>query len=307
MKPTIKWLLDSGDPDEYKEIAKLAKTKGEVLWGSTTNPSLIAKKLAGKKVTQKEAFALQKDLVMQIIELVPGAVSSEVYADENTSASDMIEQGREIATWHKRVVVKLPTTLEGLKARTALRKEKIMINNTLVFSQQQIFAICLHEQIMQKEFGPINDLFPPFISPFVGRLDDIGLDGMQLVEHGMQIKKLFITALPKSALAIWMLEASTRNVGHITQGIAAHTELLTAPASLYKTWFSMTPTEQGTSPKTPDTLDAIPYWNPPRELLQIDTIDGYMDALKTKKLAIMHPLTDKGLVRFAQDWKAIIN
>ena len=307
MKQAIKWLLDSGDPDEYKEIAALAKTKGEQLWGSTTNPSLIAKKLAGKKVTQKEAFALQKDLVMQIVDLVPGAVSSEVYADEKTTSDEMIEQGREIATWHKRVVVKLPTTFEAFKARTALRKEKIMVNNTLVFSQQQIFAICLHEQIMQKEFGPINDLFPPFISPFVGRLDDIGQNGMQLVEHGMQIKKLFSTTLPQSSLAIWMLEASTRNAGHITQGIATRTELLTAPASLYKTWFSLTPVEQGTYPKIPDKLETIPYWNPPQELFKIDTIDTYMNALKTGKLAIMHPLTDKGLIRFAQDWKAIIN
>lgn len=300
MKPTIKWLLDSGDPDEYKEFA------GK-LWGSTTNPSLIAKKLAGKKITQKEAFALQKELVMQIIDLVPGAVSSEVYADEQTSAKEMVEQGREIATWHNRVVVKLPTTLEGLKARTALRKEKIMINNTLVFSQQQIFAICLHEQIMQKEFGPINDLFPPFISPFVGRLDDIGKDGMQLVEYGMQIKKLFSTSLPQSTLAIWMLEASVRDITHIQRGIAAHTELLTAPASLYKTWFAQSQKEQGTTPKIPTNLEAIPYWNPPHDLMKIDTIAGYMDALKSGKLAIIHELTDKGLVRFAKDWKAIIN
>lgn len=292
MKQTVKWLLDSGDPDEYKEFA------GK-LWGSTTNPSLIAKKLAGKKVTQKEAFVLQKELVMEIIDLVPGAVSSEVYADEETSAEAMIEQGKEITTWHERVVVKLPTTLEGLKARTALRREKIMINNTLVFSQQQIFAICLHEQIMQKEFGPINDLFPPFISPFVGRLDDIGEDGMQLVEHGMKLKNLF-------SAKIWMLEASTRNITHIKRSISAHVELLTAPASLYKTWFTTTPVEQGTTTNLSNNLKSIPYWNPPQELLKIDTIDAYMKAIKSGKLAIMHPLTDAGIIRFAKDWKTII-
>lgn len=306
MKQPIKWLLDSGDPDEYREIAKIAKAKGEELWGSTTNPSLIAKKLAGKKISQKEAFALQKEIVMEILSIVPGAVSAEVYADEKTTAQEMIEQGREITTWHKRVIVKLPTTIEGIKARTALRKEKIPVNNTLVFSQQQIFAICLHEQIVQKIYGPIDDLFPPFISPFVGRLDDIGEDGMQLVEHGMKIKKLFSTSLPASTLAIWMLEASVRSIAHIRQGLVAHTELLTAPASLYKEWFVKDEKEQGKATNH-SNLQAIPYWSPSQELMEIDTIDTYMDALKTKKIDITHPLTDKGLVRFAKDWKAIIH
>ena len=126
-----KFLLDSGNPDEYKEIAALLGEKarldsarqGSELWGSTTNPSLIAKKLAseGKKLTPQEAFKLQKDIVLQIIEIVPGAVSGEVYADQNTKAEDMVEQGRDISSWHPRVIVKLPTTLEGMKARLQLR------------------------------------------------------------------------------------------------------------------------------------------------------------------------------------------
>src|SRR5690349_17207707 len=124
-----KFLLDSGDPAEYREIAQLAKEKGSELWGSTTNPSLIAKKLSGDKLTRQEAFALQKDLVMEILSIVPGAVSAEVYADTQTTARDMIEQGRDIASWHERIYVKLPTTLEGFKARTQLRKEGIAINN----------------------------------------------------------------------------------------------------------------------------------------------------------------------------------
>lgn len=291
-----KWLLDSGDPDEYKAIAKVAQEHGQELWGSTTNPSLIAKKLAGKKITQKEAFALQKDIVLEILSLVPGAVSAEVYADENTSSKDLIEQGREIATWDTRVMVKLPTTLEGFKARTALRKDKIMINNTLVFSQQQIFVICLHEEIMQKQFGPIADLYPPFISPFVGRLDDRGEDGMQIVEHGMKLKALFSAKL-------WMLEASIRRVEHIKRGLLAGTEIMTVPGKILEEWF--------TNPKS-DTKDEqmnltpIPYWHPSQELLKLDTIDMFMRTIETNKLDITHELTDKGIVRFAADWKAII-
>ena len=198
-----KFLLDSGDPDEFRLISNLAKENNSQLWGATTNPTLIAKKLSGpstslrgnnKKLSQKEAFQLQKQIVLEILDLVPGAVSAEVYADQKTKASEMIEQGKEIAAWHRRIVVKLPTTIEGFKARTQLRKNGIMINNTLVFSQQQVFAICLHEQIIQREFGPITPKangWQCFVSPFVGRLDDINQNGMQLVENSMKMKNEF--------------------------------------------------------------------------------------------------------------------
>src|SRR5579883_1423586 len=160
-----KFLLDSGDPIEYREIVALAKEKGSELWGATTNPSLIAKKLAGKKITQEEALKMQKDLVMEILEIVPGAVSAEVYAEANTTAEQMIEQGKDIATWHERIYVKLPTTIEGFKARTALRKEGIAINNTLVFSQEQIYAICLHEKVIRETYNVGDKHWPSFISP----------------------------------------------------------------------------------------------------------------------------------------------
>jgi transaldolase len=296
-----KFLLDSGDPDEYRQLAKIAQNAGSELWGSTTNPSLIAKKLAGKKLTVKEAFALQKDLVLEILSIVPGAVSAEVYAEPETKAEEMIEQGKEIATWHQRVVVKLPTTIEGFKARTALRKEKIMTNNTLVFSQEQIFAICLHEHIIQKLYGPTNELFPPFISPFVGRLDDIGEDGMSLVEHGMRIKESFDLTLPASKLAIWMLEASVRTPEHIKRGIDVGTELMTAPMKVYEVWF--TKTEEAS---TPMNLTPLPIWTPTKDLTDIATIEDFMNALTSQKLNISHPLTEKGIVKFVEDWKAIL-
>ncbi len=286
----MKFLLDSGDPDEFREIASL--------WGATTNPTLVAKKLAGKKITQQEAYELQKQIVLEIISIVPGAVSAEVYADQNTTAQEMIEQGREIATWHKRVVVKLPTTIEGFRARSVLRKEKVPINNTLVFSQEQIFAICLHERIVQKLYGPIKNTYPMFISPFVGRLDDIGIDGMQLVEHGMKIKQNFEN--------IWMLAASIRRVEHIQRSIDCGSELITTPAKVYKEWFGPT---NGQLPKTNDyaaNLQPIPDWEPSQELLDIQTQEAFFEAIFSKKLNIQHDLTDKGIIRFAQDWQTII-
>ncbi|GEM_PF-105165 len=304
-----KFLLDSGDPDEYREISKLAKEQGSEIWGSTTNPSLIAKKLAGKKISQQEAFELQKKIVLEILEIVSGAVSAEVYADQNTTADAMIEQGNDIATWHSRIIVKLPTTIEGFKARTALRKAHIPVNNTLVFSQQQIYAICLHEQIMQKTYGPLQSLFPPFISPFAGRLDDIGQDGMALVENGMKIKKEFDLPLPSGSLAIWMLEASVRSLEHIKRGIVAKTELLTAPAKTYKEWFAL-PKEQRESlngiTSYAEKLTKPSYWTAPEALKSISTPDEFMNAIESRKLDITHSLTNKGIIRFADDWKAII-
>lgn len=301
-----KFILDSGDPDEFREISALIKQNNSELWGATTNPTLIAKKLSSKKVSQKEAFKLQKQIVIEIISIVPDAVSAEVYADEKTTANEMIEQGREITTWHERVVVKLPTTIEGFKARTQLRKEKIPINNTLVFSQQQIFAICLHESIVQTQFGPIQNVWPPFISPFVGRLDDIGEDGMAVVEHGMKIKQKVFEGAPTGAP--WMLEASVRRVEHITRGQKTGTELLTTPAKVYREWFSLTKEQQNTiDPKNyAKELKAQAYWDPPQELRSLSSIDAFMNALEAGKLNIGHHLTNKGIVRFADDWKKII-
>lgn len=303
-----KFLLDSGDPDEYREVAGLMNKNGAELWGATTNPSLIAKKLAGRKFTQDEAVQLQKDIVLEILKLVPGAVSAEVYADHSTTASEMAEQGREIATWHKRVVVKLPTTQEGLKARSMLRKDKIIINNTLVFSQQQIFAICLHEKLVQDMYGPLDDLHPPFISPFVGRLDDIGEDGMMLVEHGMKIIKSFKKIPPYTALPIWMLASSIRRPEHIKRSTIVFADIITAPAKAYKEFFTLSEPERDDLDIIAYTknLKAIPMWDIPKSLYEIASLEEFEKAIIDKSLDITHPLTDKGIDRFVADWQAIL-
>ena len=297
-----KFLLDSGDPEEYKEISELAKQQGQVLWGSTTNPSLIAKKLAGKKVSFQEAFStLQKEIVNEIVQIVPGAVSAEVYAAQNTTADEMIAQGKEIAAWGPRVVVKLPTTLEGFKARTELRKLGICINNTLVFSQEQSFAITLHEKIMQQTFGKPNSEWPCFISPFVGRLDDIGQNGLSMVEHATKlIRELF------EKDTTWMLEASVRTISHLKKGIDLGVELATVPAKVYKEWFAMTTDAQKTVQVDTSSLTEIPAWRPSENLLAINTIHEFIDAITNGTLNINHDLTSKGVDKFVADWSTII-
>jgi transaldolase len=298
--PQTEFLLDSGDPNEYKTLIALAKEKGEEVWGSTTNPSLIAKKLAGKKITREEAFKLQKEIVLEILSLVPGAVSAEVYADQNTKSEEMIEQGIDIGSWHERVVVKLPTNFEGLKARSELRKQKIPINNTLVFSQQQIFAICLHEKLAQAKFGRIEGKWPPFISPFVGRLDDIGENGMDLVRNGMEIKETV-------GADLWMLEASVRKPEHIALGIEDETEILTAPFAVLSGWFNKG--EKGSLDLEGYSKDLrpVPLWSIPENLRNISSLTEFFEAIEVGSLDISHELTEKGLVRFADDWKQIIS
>jgi transaldolase len=297
-----KFLLDSGDINEYKQIQELAHAHNSEIWGSTTNPSLIAKKLAGKKVPQEEAFSvLQKEIIEEILAVVPGAVSAEVYAAPDTKADAMVEQGKVIATWDPRVVVKLPTTLEGFKARTELRKLGICINNTLVFSQQQVFAITLHEQIMTAQYGQPKSQYPCFISPFIGRLDDRGEDGISMLEHSV---KTIHENFPQDL--VWMLEASIRTVTHLQKGIALDVELATAPAKVYTEWFSMTDKEKSTAQTSPSSLTEIPYWQPTPELVGIKTIDDCMHAIENGALDITHPLTDKGIEKFIADWSAII-
>jgi transaldolase len=299
-----KFILDSGDTKEYREIAVLAEEKGSQLWGSTTNPSLIAKsageQLHGEKLTMEEAFELQRKIVTEILMIVPGAVSAEVYADRDTHAEEMIQQGKEIARWDSRVVVKLPTTIEGFKARTALRQLSILTNNTLVFSPEQIYAICLHEEIIQREFEP-QSKWPPFISPFVGRIDDKEFDGMDLVSQGMRLKKIFNTPL-------WMLEASVRTIDDVKRGIELKSELITAPAKVYKEWFDLTNAERESVVELEDDeiLNSIPEWKPPVEFLTTSSMDDFYRLIESGTLNINHPLTDAGIDRFVADWKAIL-
>ncbi len=300
-----KFLLDSGDPQEYKEIATLAKEQGSELWGGTTNPTLIARKIAasGKKLSRQEAFTLQKELVLEIVETVPGAVSGEVYADHQTTADEMIEQGRDIASWHPRVVVKLPTTLEGLKARTVLRSEHIGINNTLMFSQQQIFAVTLHEKLMLALYGPAKTGFPAFLSPFIGRLDDKGENGLSMLHHSIELVRKYFT--PDT---VWMLEASVRNAEQTKGGIDYGTELETIRTTVLREWLQLTPQQQEAIdvPAYTKNLTDIPSWTPTEELLNITTIEDLMHAISSGKLDITHPLTTAGIDRFVADWNTIL-
>ncbi|CAN5197549.1 hypothetical protein BH11PAT1_BH11PAT1_2790 [soil metagenome] len=231
--------------------------------------------------------------------MVPGAVSAEVYADLKTTAEQMVMQGREIAKWHERVVVKLPTTVAGLKARSILRIEGIPINNTLVFSQEQIYAICLQESIIQQQYHPKANTWPCFISPFVGRIDDMGENGIDLIRNGMHLKQLLPTP-------IWMLEASVRTIAHMAKGIQSGTELITAPAKVYREWLMLKYEEKENATEESESLIKIEPWVPSSQIQQISTLEAFEQAVTSNLLDVRHELTDKGITKFAEDWIEIL-
>ena len=164
-----KIFLDGGDPMETREIIDLLG----FLDGQTTNPTLIAKNPEakarlgrGEKFSEKEIYDFYRGVVQEISQMIPaGSVSIEVYADHSTSSEEMLAQGREFFKWIPNAHIKYPTTTEGLKAAEQSVKEGIRVNMTLCFSQAQAAAVYAATAGAKK--GQV------FISPFVGRLDDI--------------------------------------------------------------------------------------------------------------------------------------
>ena len=147
--------LDTANIDEIREAASLG-----IISGVTTNPSLVS----------KEATTDYETVVKTICSIVSGSVSAEVLAED---ADSMIEEARVKASWAPNVTIKIPVTADGLKATSVLSKEKVDINMTLCFSVNQAILATLAGAA--------------YVSPFVGRLDDVGHDGMQLVKDIVDI------------------------------------------------------------------------------------------------------------------------
>src|SRR3989344_8554372 len=155
-----KIFLDSGDPAETREAIKLLG----FLDGQTTNPSLVAKnpETAGKKFTKPEIFDFYKKVVTEVSGLIPdGSVSIEVYADMDTTADQMLEQGRDFYKWIPNAHIKYPTTSEGIIAAERSVKEQMRVNMTLVFSQGQ--AAAGHAPTREAKIG--QGVFSPFFGP----------------------------------------------------------------------------------------------------------------------------------------------
>jgi len=185
--------LDTANIDQIRQAAKLG-----VISGVTTNPSLVSKEGA----TDYEAT------IKEICSIIPGPISTEVLVE---GVEPMIEQARQISTWAPNVVVKIPSTAEGLEVTSILAKERIKVNFTLCFS--------LNQALLGALAGAT------YVSPFVGRLDDIGHDGMEVVEDMVKVFKHY--QLPTEVIA-----ASIRHPQHCVAAAKAGAHIATVPYSV---------------------------------------------------------------------------
>jgi len=201
----MKFFIDTANLNEIREAEALA-----ILDGVTTNPSLIAKE--GKPF---------KDTILEICNIVNGPVSTEVTALDKDG---MLKQGREYATWHKNVVVKLPTTREGIKACKVLSGEGIKTNLTLCFSPNQALLVA--------KAGAT------YVSPFIGRVDDISQDGMQLIRDIVLIYKNY-------GFTTQILTASVRHPMHVVEAAKAGSHVATIPWKVLDMLFNHPLTDKG--------------------------------------------------------------
>jgi transaldolase len=185
----MKFFIDSGDMNEIKKATSMG-----LVDGVTTNPSLLAK--SGKSM--KKALA-------EICEIVDGPISGEVLAVEY---EEILREGREIAKIHKNMVVKVPLILEGLRAVKTFHGEGIRTNVTLCFSANQA--------LLAAKAGA------SYISPFIGRIDDISHEGMQLIEQ-------ILTIYQNYAFQTEVLVASVRSPTHVLQAAQLGADICTMP------------------------------------------------------------------------------
>ena len=182
--------LDTANIEQIKQAHKWG-----VISGVTTNPSLVSK----EKTADYEA------VIKEICSIIPGPISTEVLVED---ADGMVKQARDISSWAPNIVVKIPATPAGLEATSTLSKENIKVNFTLCFSVNQALLGALAGAA--------------YISIFIGRLDDIGNDGMQVVEEAVAVFKYY--QLPTEIIA-----ASIRHPHHCLAAARAGADIATVP------------------------------------------------------------------------------
>lgn len=201
----MKFFLDTANVNHIREINEMG-----VISGVTTNPSLIAK--------EERDF---NEVIKEITEIVDGPISGEVVSED---AAGMIKEGREIAKIHKNMIVKIPMTGEGLKATKVLNSEGIKTNVTLIFSANQA--------LLAANAGAT------YVSPFLGRLDDISMIGMDLVRDISEIFSLY-------GIETQIIAASVRNPVHVLEAARAGADISTVPYDLVKQMLKHPLTDQG--------------------------------------------------------------
>ena len=202
----MKFFIDTANMEEIKEAFALG-----IIAGVTTNPSLVA----------KEKDISFHDRLREITELVPGSVSAEVIA---LDAETMIREGKELAAIAPNITVKIPMTPDGMKAVSVLSKEGIKTNVTLIFSANQA--------LMAARAGAT------YVSPFVGRLDDIGHNGLDLIST---IAEIFVI----HGIETEIIAASIRHPQHVTDAALRGAHIATIPYKVIKQLFNHPLTDKG--------------------------------------------------------------
>ena len=275
--------LDGGNPDETKEIIE---TLG-FLDGQTTNPTLISKNPGirehlqkGGKFTEEQLLEYYSDVVKKISAIIPGgSISVEVYGDASSRADQMLSQGREMFGWIPNAHIKFPTVVEGLKAASQAICEHMRVNMTLCFNQSQAAAVYAATKGARK--GEV------FVSPFIGRLDDRGENGMDLIANILRMYE-------KGDGHVEVLTASVRSIEHFLYALKIGSHIITSPFEILKEWGNRgmaLPSRDLTY--EPIGLRPIPYE-------EIDLTRSWQE------YAIEHDLTAKGMEKFSQDWNSLI-
>ncbi len=275
--------LDGADADETRAIIKQLG----FLDGQTTNPTLISKNPGARKRLEQggkfsvgEIYDFYQGVVRTVSGLIPkGSVSVEVYADASTSAEAMIKQGREMYSWIPNAHIKFPTTREGLKAAERAANEGMRVNMTLCFSQEQAAAVYAATRGAKK--GQV------YVSPFIGRLDDRGENGMDVIAN-------ILCMYAQGDGHVEVLTASVRNMDHLLYALKLGTDIVTVPFGVLKAW-----AEKGMP------MPGNEYRYDAKQLKPISYRELGLGK-KWEDYDIRHDLTDKGMERFSADWNALI-
>jgi transaldolase len=201
----MKFFLDTANVEEIRTAHRWG-----ILDGVTTNPTLIAREGADYRT-----------VVREIATITSGPISVETTSDR---ADEMLAQGRDYATWAPNVVVKVPATPDGITAGAALAREGLRVNVTLIFS--------VNQALLAAKIGAY------FASPFLGRLDDIGQDGMQVVREAVQVYRTY-------GFTTQVLASSLRHPLHVTQAALAGAHIATIPFKVATQLFTHPLTTQG--------------------------------------------------------------
>src|SRR5499427_4224517 len=233
---------------------------------------------SGHRLTEREEAAEYRKIVQAISPLVGDAgVSIEVFADLNTTADEMLTQGREMNSWIPNAYIKYPCIAEGLKAAQRSVAEGMRVNITLCFSQQQAAAVYAATK---------GTKAPVYVSPFVGRLDDIGQNGMDLVKN---VKRMLSTGDGH----VLVLAASIRSLEHLLYCFMLETEMATVPSNVLETWAAKDFPMPGKDFEYKSPGKAIAY-----EALNLNQ--------SWDKFDIEHELTRKGIEKFVADYRATL-